>query len=160
LRRGGDCGQDAAPGSGRGLSARPQAHHPSTSGRRAGAPERARPPSASSAVAPMHVRMAGRLSPDSGAPFLCRQPRPYGATNSPEILPRILILAQQATAAGMRHLGVAVGRRPGKRDTTPQHSDSRQALPSELIYDQHSNMAIRGPFFAIPASRHRMRIRS
>ena len=41
----GDRGRDAAPGSGRAPSARPQGHRPISSGRWAGAPERALPPS-------------------------------------------------------------------------------------------------------------------
>ncbi len=41
------------------------------------------------------------------------------------------LMPGEATAAGMPHLGVAVHRQPGHRDTTPQHQAGGQALPSE-----------------------------
>ena len=50
-------------------------------------------------------------------------------------------VARKAAAAGMRHPGVAVRRRPGPRHTTPQQSDGGRAIPADICLRRQPNMA-------------------
>ena len=58
-----------------------------------------------------------------------------------EMPSRTRILAREATAGGMLHLGVAVRRPPGLRDTTRVHQVGGRALPSE----HRAHVAGKGP---------------
>ncbi len=65
-----------------------------------------------------------------------------------KISPGTTIDAGQATAAGMPHLEVTVGRRPGSWDTIQVHLASGQALLGEHVHHQHTrqcnlNMGLR-----------------
>ena len=58
-----------------------------------------------------------------------------------EMPSRTRILAREATAGGMLHLGVAVRRPPGLGDTTRVHQVGGRALPSE----HRAHVAGKGP---------------
>ena len=65
-----------------------------------------------------------------------------GSSHCPKTCPRTSIWARTASAAGMQHLGGAVRRRPGPRDTIWVQLCSGWGLPGEIRCHRQSIMAV------------------